>query len=108
MLDAVIKTVLGDTGITDNVLTKGNNEISHEEAVLSLLKAAKCSYLKLNTGKIWFKTKECKFFGQLFTQEGMSINPKKVSAIRQMDAPEYKKQLESFQGMVNYQKCYSS
>ena len=38
--------------------------------------------------------KECKFFGQLLTPEGLSINQKKVDAIRKMDAPQAKKELE--------------
>ena len=34
----VIKTALGVTGIADNVLAKGDIEINHDAAVLSLLK----------------------------------------------------------------------
>ena len=52
--------------------------------------------------------KECKFFGQLLTQEGMTTDTKKVNAARQMDTPQYKKEPESFQGMVSYLKCYYS
>ena len=52
--------------------------------------------------------KKCKFFGQLLTPEDISINLKKVNAIRSMAPPQYKKELESFQGMMSYLKCYSS
>ena len=36
-LDAVIKTVTGVTDIADDALAKGDHEISHDVAVLSLL-----------------------------------------------------------------------
>ena len=52
--------------------------------------------------------KECKFFGQLFIPEGMSIDQKKGGAIRQRDVPQSKKELERFHGMINYLKWYSS
>ena len=48
--------------------------------------------------------REYKFFGQLFIPEGMSINQRKVNAIRKMDALQSKKELESFQGIANYLK----
>ena len=107
-LDAVIKTVPGVTGIADDVLAKGDDETSHDVPVLSLLKTAWSNNLKFSPDKVQFKTIECKFFGQLLTQVGMSINLKKVSPIRKMDALHSKKELESYQGMVNYLKWYSS
>ena len=39
-LDAAIKTVPGVNDKADDVLTKGDNEISHNVAVLNLLKTA--------------------------------------------------------------------
>ena len=77
---------------------------SHNIAVLSLLETAQSNNLKFNSDKIQFKMKECKFFGQLLTPEGMSIDQKKVDATRKMDAWQSKKELESFQDMVNYLK----
>ena len=107
-INAVIKTVLCITGIADDVLAKWNDETRHDVAVLSLLKTAQSKNLKLNPNKIQFKMKECQFFGQLLTQEGMSIDQKKVDAIKKMDASQTKKELESFQGMEKYLKQYSS
>ena len=39
-LDAVIKMIPGVTGIADDVLAKGDSEISHDITVLSLLETA--------------------------------------------------------------------
>ena len=84
-----------------DVLAKGDYKTSHDVAVFSLLKTAQSNNLKFNSNKIHLKMKECKFFGQLLTQEDMSINQKKVDVIRKMDLPHAKMELESFQGMVN-------
>ena len=60
-LDAVIKTVHGVTWIAEDALAKGDEEISHDVAVLSLLQTAQSTNLKFNPDKIEFKTKECRF-----------------------------------------------
>ena len=94
--------VPGVTGIADDVLAKGDDETSYDVSVLSIPKTAWSDNLKFNLNKIQFKMKECKFLLLLLTQEGMSIDQKKVSAIRKSNAPQYEKELESIQGMVNY------
>ena len=98
----------GVTSMADGVLAKGDSEINHDIAVLRILKTAHRKNIKFNADTIQFKMRECKFFGQLLILEGMSINLMKVEAIRQMGTLKCKKELESFQGMVNYLKCYSS
>ena len=77
-LDVIIKTVPGGTGTADDVLAKGDDEISHDVPVLSLLEMAQSNNHKVNPDKIQFKTNECKFFGQLLTPEGMNNDPKNL------------------------------
>ena len=103
-----MKTVPRVIWIADDVYSKRDNETSHDVAVLNLLKAPQSKNLKFHPDKIQFGTKECKFFGQLLIPEGRSIDQKKVNAIRKMDAQQYRKEMESFQGMANYLKWYSS
>ena len=74
------------TGIADDVYWPRETEINHNIAVLSLLKTAQSNNLKFNATKVLSKMRECKFFGQLLMPEEMNINPKKVDAIRQMEA----------------------
>ena len=64
----------GVIGIADDVFAKGNDETSYDGAVLSLLKTTLSSNLTFNPNKIQFKMTEWKVFGQLLTQEGMSIS----------------------------------
>ena len=76
--------------------------------VLSLLETAQNIKLRFNLDKIQLNTRECKFFLQLLTPDGIGVDPRKVAAIRQMDAPQCKRVLKSFQGMVGYLQHYSS
>ena len=57
-LDAVNKTMPGVTDIADDVLTKGDDDISHDVIVLSLFEMALSNNLKLSPDKILFKMKE--------------------------------------------------
>ena len=71
-----MKTVPGVTGIFDDMLAKGYDEMIHDVAVLSLLNTDLSNNLKFNLGKIQFQTKECKSLGQELTPEGLRINEK--------------------------------
>ena len=53
-------------------------------------------------------TRDSKFLGLLLTPDGMNVDPKKADAFRQMDSLQCERELESFQAIVNYLKCYSN
>ena len=42
------------------------------------------------------------FFGNIFTPGGVKPDPKKVEAIKKMQAPQTKQELQSFLGMVKF------
>ena len=52
--------------------------------------------------KCIIKTKSCNFFGNVYTPAGVKPDPKKVEAIKKMEAPISKQQLQSFLGMVTF------
>ena len=52
--------------------------------------------------KCIFKSKSCSYFGNVYNPQGMKPDPKKIQAIRQMQAPSTKQELNSFLSMVNY------
>ena len=47
-----------------------------------------------------------KVLGQLLTPDGISVDPTKFDAFRQMVAPHCKRELENFQDIVNYLKYF--
>ena len=46
------------------------------------------------------------FFGNIYTPEGIKPDPSKIDAIKRMEAPSTKQELQSFLGMVNYLSSY--
>ena len=49
-----------------------------------------------------YQNKDLYIFGNVYTPQGVMPDPKKVEAIKKMQAPQTKQKLQSFLGMVNY------
>ena len=62
--------------------------------------------IKLNDEKCVIKTKECNFFGMLYTPDGVKPNPDKIRAIEGMETPKDKKELHTFLGMATYMSSF--
>jgi len=52
--------------------------------------------VKLNDEKCVIKTKECNFFGMLYTPDGVKPSPDKVRAIKNLEPPKDKKELHTY------------
>ena len=63
--------------------------------------------IKLNADKVKIGATEVRHFGNILTQNGLKIDDKKLSAIRQMDAPKDRSELETILGMVTYLTRFS-
>ena len=107
-LDRVLRLVPGALGIADDIVVHGTTENTHDGTVLVLCETAGLNNLSLNSKKMQFKSTDCKFFGNKLTPDGIKVDPKKTEAIVQMDPPQNVTSLQSFSGMVNYLKKFSS
>ena len=58
--------------------------------------------LCLNYEKLIVKKKEVKFFGNIYSAEGVKADPDKIAAITAMRPPETKTEVKIFHGMVNH------
>ncbi len=58
--------------------------------------------LKVNASKCSFCATETEYLGDVLTQEGIKLQPKKVEAILALTPPQNLKQLHRFLGMVKY------
>ena len=56
----------------------------------------------LNFKKLEIKKPAVKFFGNVYSAEGVSADPEKIKAITALRPPENKSEVKSFLGMVNY------
>ena len=103
-LDKVLRLVPGVLRIADDIVIHGPTENTHDETVLIPCETARLNNLSLNSKKMQFKSTDCKFFGHRLTPDCIKVDPKKIEAIIQMDPPQNVANLQSFNGMVNYQK----
>jgi len=94
--------------IADDILVygEGDNEIeameSHEKNLKQLLERCRKKNIKLNKDKLKLRQKEMPYMGHLLTSKGLKPDPKKISAISSMKAPENVQELKRFLGMVSY------
>ena len=58
--------------------------------------------LTLNKAKCQLNQKRLKFFGHIFTANGVSVDPKRIETIMAMEPPKNAKDVRSFLSMVNF------
>ena len=101
-MDEILENLPGVTGIADDVCVSGATGEEHDENLINLMTRAEKKGLVFNSSKCAIKQTEISFFGNVYTQEGIKPDPKKVEDIRNMPIPENKDDLRRFLGMITY------
>ena len=109
-LDSIFLNLENVMIIAGDIMVIGyqEDEWDHDKAFMQLLKTAKKNNIKLNFNKIQYKQKEVEFFSETYTTEGHKPSDTKVKAITEMPKPTTLKDLQTFQGMVQYLSKFSS
>ena len=96
--------------IADDILVVGEqpNHKDHNQALTALLNTARKCNICLNHEKLQYKQQEVKFFRETYTTDSCKPAQSKIRAIQEMLAPQCKKQVPSFIGMVNYLSKFSA
>lgn len=92
----------------DDLLICADNEDEHDKILESVFERARVSNVTFNKRKFQYKLKEVKYFGHVFSKEGMKIDPERVRALLNIKSPSNKTELQSFLGMVNYLRNFIS
>ena len=95
-------SVNGALNIHDDILIYGRNKEEHHKNLKKVLDILKRWGLTANSGKCEFFAASIKFYGLIFTSDGVSPDPAKVEALRNAKAPASKRELKSFLGMTNF------
>ena len=64
--------------------------------------------LKMNPLKCAFVVSAGKFLGFIIHEKGIEVDPKRIEAMRKIEAPTYNKDLQKFLGMVNFLRRFIS
>jgi hypothetical protein len=83
------------------IITNGTLE-DHLEKLAEVLRRLRQAGLKVNAKKSFFAREELEYLGYWITRKGIQPTVSKVKAIGAIEAPQTKKQLRRFIGMVNY------
>ena len=101
-IDETYRDCEGAIGIVDDITVHGKNDKEHDFHLHETIERTRKAGIKLNDEKCFIKTKECKFFGMLYTPDGVKPSPDKVQAIKNLEPPKDKKELHTFRRMETY------
>ena len=92
----------GAIGISDDITVHGRGEKNHDFRLHTTMETTRKNNLCLNYAKVSVKQPSVKFYGNIFSAQGVTADPEKVEAINKLRPPETKTELKTFLGMVNY------
>ena len=107
-LDSIFIGIKGVTGIADNMVIAGRDEMEHDRNFLTFMEKCMSNNLTLNSEKIQFKQSQVSFYGHCWSKQGISLDSKKIMALNHMEFPLDKETIRSFLGMINYLNRYSA
>ena len=92
----------GTIGISDDITCHGKGDRQHDRRLHGAMERTRRANLCLNYEKLIVKQSAVKFFGNVYSADGVQADPEKVAAIASMRPPKTKGEVKSFLGMVNY------
>ena len=107
-LDSIFIGMEGVTGIADDMVIAGRDEMEHDRNFLALVEKCMNNNLTLNSEQTQFKQFQVSFYGHCWSKHRISPDPKKIQALNHMEAPPDKETMRSFLGMINYLNRYSA
>ena len=92
----------------DDIVIKSAG-LSHQLADLRIALERMRQYgLKMNPLKCAFGVSAGKFLGFIIREKGIEVDPKRIEAMKKVEAPTCKKDLQKFLGKVNYLRRFIS
>lgn len=107
-----INSILGNdlddfvTAYMDDILIYSDNLKDHKRQVQQVLQKLADNGLQLDIEKCEFHVTEVKYLGLIVTQNGIKMDPSKVSAIINWKTPRNIKEVQSFLGFANFYRRF--
>jgi len=90
----------------DDIMIYSKNEEEHVKHVREILAKLWENNLYIKAEKCVFHSKEVEFLGVIVSDQGVRMDPAKVSAITEWPEPENLQQLQAFLGFVNFYRRF--
>ena len=88
--------------VSDDILVYGKSPEEHDNNLKQVLSQLREKGLTLKKKKCAFSQDNLKYLGYIFSKEGLSPDPDKVSALKDTSAPSNPTEVRSLLGMANY------
>ena len=82
--------------IHDDLVIAAETQEEHNIALIAVLEAMSKAGLTLNASKCSYGVSEIKFWGMIFSADGVRPDPEKVDALNGLEPPRNKEELKSF------------
>ena len=92
----------GVVEIVDDILGYGRTKEEHNRNLSAMLQRSCERGVRLNPEKSTVSATEVSYFGHHLTVNGIKSDPQKISAIKEMEPPKNRAELETVFGMVNH------
>ena len=102
IIQQVLEGLEGVKNISDDIYIFSKDVDDHEKHVNACLRRLQEKGLTLNKKKCEFFKTSISFFGNVFSEKGISPDPKKIKAIQDANRPTDKSEVRSLLGMANY------
>lgn len=86
----------------DDLLVYANTEEEHNRILFQVLQRMVDEGITINEEKSIFGVREIKFLGLMLSENGISVDPERIEAIKKFPTPENKSQLQRFLGIINF------
>ena len=107
-MNELIEGMAGIQVIADDFLIYGcgsTNDIAvkdHDRVLRLFLDKCRKANLHLNSSKIKLREREVPYIGHILSEEGITVNPDKVKAIKELKTPTDVTEIKRFLGMIQY------
>ena len=101
-IQTVIQGVAGAINISDDIAIFGVDQRAHDKALNEVLQKLQNAGLTANLEKWEFGKKKIELFGLVFSDNGVSPDPKKVADLHDAKEPQNQSEVRSFLGMAQF------
>ena len=90
-LDSIFIGMEGVTGIADDMVIAGRDEMEHDRNFLAFMEKYMSNNLTLNLEKIQFKQSQVSFYGHCWSKHRISPDSKKIQVLNQWSSHQTRK-----------------
>ena len=100
-MNEILSDLPGALCLIDDILIYGSTQAEHDKNLQAVLERIQSAGVTLNKEKCEFGKTTIKFLGHIISPEGISPDPQKTIAVKNMKQPSNVSELRRFLGMVN-------